>query len=62
MNTRDNSESRELTLDELNHVSGGIVAIAATKPQPNSSGGGTGKIVIEGGFAPSPRVGFIGGT
>ena len=60
MNTRDNSESRELTPDELNHVSGGVVT--ATQPLPNGSGGGTGKIVIEGGFAPSPRVGFIGGT
>jgi hypothetical protein len=59
MNTRDNSESRELTLDELNHVSGGVVCITATQPLPNGSGGGTGKIIIEGGYAPSPGVGFI---
>jgi hypothetical protein len=61
MNTRDNSESRELTPDELNHVSGGVVCITATHPavQPlpiasgvysdYGSGGGTGKIIIEGG-------------
>jgi len=61
MNTGDNSENRELTPDELNQVSGGVVCITATHPvvQPlpiassgysdSGSGGGTGKIVIEGG-------------
>jgi hypothetical protein len=59
MNTRDSSENCELTLDELNQVFGGVVCITAPQPQQNSSGGGTEKIIIEGGFAPSPGVGFI---
>ena len=53
MNTRDNSESRELTPDELNHVSGGVVCI--TQPAEiqidsfgTGGGGGGTKIVIQG--------------
>ena len=53
VNTKDNSECRELTPDELNHVFGGVVCI--TQPAEihidsfgTGGGGGGGKIIIQG--------------
>ena len=53
VNTKDDSESLELTPDELNHVSGGVVCI--TQPAEihidsfgTGGGGGGGKIIIQG--------------